>query len=41
MAGLGLAGVAWVLAVVSMAMLVLAWWLGTGFSRREEQQATL
>jgi AAA family ATP:ADP antiporter len=38
-AGLGLAGVAWVLAVVSMAMLVLAWWLGTGFSRREEQQA--
>jgi AAA family ATP:ADP antiporter len=40
-AGLGLAGVAWVLAVVSMAMLVLAWWLGTGFSRREERQATL
>jgi AAA family ATP:ADP antiporter len=34
-AGFGLAGVAWVLAGVSVAMLVVALWLAAVFTRRE------
>jgi AAA family ATP:ADP antiporter len=39
-AGLGLAGVAWVLAGVSIAMLAVALWLAAVFSRRERSPET-
>jgi AAA family ATP:ADP antiporter len=35
-AGFGLAGIAWVLAGVSLAMLVIALWLAAVFARRED-----
>ena len=38
-AGLGLVGVAWVLAGVSVVMLVVAVWLGSVFSRSEQQDS--
>ena len=39
-AGLGLVGVAWSLAGVSVLMLVVALWLGTAFGQREQALAT-
>jgi AAA family ATP:ADP antiporter len=39
-AGFGLAGVAWVLAGVSLAMLVVALWLAAVFTRREDANGT-
>jgi ATP/ADP translocase len=39
-AGLGLAGVSGVLAVVSLVMLAVAAWLGTAFGRRETDAAS-